>query len=209
MKRIILAAVVGSVLAPALAAQQPAGRGPMGTDTPPMWRQNAMRRPMDPARMEQLRQQVEERWGRMVQERLQLTDQQMDRVRTATRAHQDRRRDVARRRVDLERGIGQQMQPGVAANQDSLDRMLDRMARLRVEEAQSDEQLNRDLGFLTPVQRAQFFMMSRRFEERLREIRERRLGPDGAGPVRERAPAGGRRPQGMEEEAEPLDDGGA
>ena len=181
MKLTILAATALAIIVPALAAQNPLpAERPMGADTPPMWRQ-AMRPSApgqrgDPAQMERLRQQVEERWGRMVQQELQLNDQQMDRVRAATRPHQDRRRDLGRRRMDLERGIQGQMQPGVAANQDSLSRMLDAMGHLRVEDAQSDEQLNRDLNFLTPVQRARFFMMSRRFEERLREIRERRMG---------------------------------
>jgi len=191
MKRVTLAALVLALAAPVLAAQSPVNEGrPLDTDSPPMWRRG-MRPGADPAQAERLRQLVEERWGRIVQDRLALSDQQMDRVRTATRAHQDRRRDIGRRRMDMERAIGQQMQPGVAANQDSLSRLLDRMARLRVEEAQSDEQLNRDLGFLTPVQRAQFFMMSRRFEERLREIRERRLGgPEGGQMRRQAAPDG-------------------
>jgi len=192
MKRTMLIAALLLASGAPVAAQNPAPGQPADTAEPPMWR-GRVRPGADPARAEQLRQMVEERWGRIVQERLQLNDQQMDRVRTATRAHQDRRRDIARRRMDLERAVGQQMQPGVGADQDSLGRMLDRMARLRVEEAQSDEQLNRDLAFLTPVQRAQFFMMSRRFEARLREIRERRAdgwpdptmrrqaGPRGAG----------------------------
>ena len=186
--RVVLsAAVLAAALAPAAQAQNPptgqAGR-PMAADTPPpaAWGPGMMEGPGgprgDPERMRELRQRIEERWGQMVQQELQLNDQQMQRVRTATRAHMDRRRDLMRRRMDLERAIGQQMQPGVAANNDSLGHMLDAMGRLRVEDAQSDEQLNRDLSFLAPVQRARFFMMQRRFEDRMREIRGRRdMGP--------------------------------
>jgi Spy/CpxP family protein refolding chaperone len=183
MRAVMAAAVLAAALAPTAMAQNPPsgqpGR-PMPADTPPAsaWSPGMMPGPDgrrgDPERMRELRQRIEERWGQMVQQELQLNDQQMDRVRTATRAHMDRRRDLMRRRMDLERAIGQQMQPGVAANNDSLGRMLDAMGRLRVEDAQSDEQLNRDLSFLTPVQRARFFMMQRRFEDRMREIRERR-----------------------------------
>jgi Spy/CpxP family protein refolding chaperone len=133
----------------------------------------------DQERLRMLRMQIEQRWGRMVQQQLQLDDQQMDRLRTAIRANQDRRRDLMRRQADLERAIGGQMQPGVAANSDSLNRMLEGMGRLRLEHAQSDQQFMRELGFLTPVQRARFFMMQRRFEERMREIRRR--GPGGPG----------------------------
>ena len=184
MKRAVLhAAVIAAAIVPAALAQNPpAGQPerPMVIDTPAPgpWGPGMGPGPGgpvgDPERMRELRARIEERWGQMVQQELQLNDQQMDRVRAATRAHQDRRRDLMRRRMDLERGIGRQMQPGVAANNDSLSRMLDAMGRLRVEDAQSDGQLNRDLTFLTPVQRARFFMMQRRFEERLREIRERR-----------------------------------
>jgi hypothetical protein len=73
---------------------------------------------------------------------------------------------------------------------------------MRVEEAQSDEQLSRDLNFLTPVQRAQFFMMARRFEERLRMIREQRPR-QGEAPMR--GQPGGRTgpgPMGLEDAAE-------
>jgi len=181
---------------------------PMVIDTPPPLPFGpGPEGPMDPERMRQLRAQVEERWGAMVQQELHLTDQQMDRVRTAARAHQDRKRDLMRRRMDLERGIQRQMQPGVAANNDSLSRMLEGMGRMRVEDAQSDEQLNRDLSFLTPVQRVRFFMMQRRFEERLREIRQNRMGGQGgpggpAGapgmrPGRQPGMQGQRRPQGQ------------
>lgn len=183
MNSVVLAAAALAVFATAVPAQNPPpAERPMAADTLPMRRfrmvpnQGGGAPWGDPQRMRALRQQVEERWGRMVQQELELNDQQMDRVRVATRAHQDRRRDLARRRSDLGRGIQGQMQPGVAAHQDSLSRMLDAVTRLRVQEAQSDEQLNRDLTFLTPVQRARFFMMTRRFEARMLEIRQRQRG---------------------------------
>jgi hypothetical protein len=202
MKSVILTVAAMAAFAPALASQNPP------TDRPPATESLPMRRPMmgprpgfqgDPERMQALRRQIEERWGRVVQQELALSDQQMERVRAATRAHQDRRRDLGRRRADLERGIQGQMQPGVAANQDSLDRMLEAMARLRVQDAESDEQLNRDLGFLTPVQRARYFMMARRFEERLRAIRQRQL---------EQRPGAQMRPgvEGRQQPARPLED---
>lgn len=178
--KVILTAAALAVFAPALQAQNPPpAERTMPADSMMMRRlaPNQAGRPWgDPEQMQALRQQIEERWGRMIQQQLELSDQDMERVRAATRAHQDRRRDLGRRRADLQRGIQGQMQPGVAANQDSLNRMLDAMARLRVQDAQSDEQLNRDLSFLTPVQRARFFMLTQRFEQRLREIRERQPG---------------------------------
>ncbi len=203
MKAVLLTAAALAAFAPVLRAQNPAEPAPAPAESLRMHR--PMMRPGpgrqgDPQRMQQLRRQVEERWGRMVQQQLELSDQQMERVRTATRAHQDRRRELARRRADLERGVHGQMQPGVAANQDSLSRMLEAMAHLRVEDAQSDEQLNRDLDFLTPVQRARFFYMTRRFEERLRAIRERGLDPRPGAMLRQ--PGDGRQPPAQR----PMDD---
>ena len=160
---------IALLLAGSLAAQQPQPQQPP-PDQPPA---GMMRRPGGPE-AERLRAEVEERFGRMVRTELQLNDQQMERVRTAMRANQDRRRDFMRREMDARRAIQRQMQPGVQANNDSLNRMLDQVSRLQVERAQSDQQFMRDLDFLTPVQRARFVMMTQRFENRMREIRERR-----------------------------------
>lgn len=168
------------VLAGTALAQQPAPR-PMGQDTPPgpgMMRPPFRPEMQDRERVMRFQQQIEERWGGMVQNQLNLNDQQMDRLRTATRANQDRHQDLNRREQDLHRAIGEQLQPGVAANQDSLGRMLDAALQTRAAHVQSDQQFNRDLGqFLSAVQRARLFIMTRRFEERLGEIRGRMQGP--------------------------------
>lgn len=173
------------VLAGTALAQQPTPR-PMGQDTPPgpgMMRPPFRPEMQDRERVMRFQQQIEERWGGMVQNQLNLNDQQMDRLRTATRANQDRHQDLNRREQDLHRLIGEQLQPGVAANQDSLGRMLDAALQARVSHVQSDQQLNRDLAqFLTPVQRARLFIMTRRFEERVGEIRGRMQGPMPAQP---------------------------
>lgn len=181
MMKVAMVPAVAAVLATASLAQQP-GRPPLDTARPMMPMMGRMDMPpgQEPPRLMQLRQQIEERFGRMVQTELQLSDQQMDRVRQAMRASQDRRRDLDRREMDLHRAIQQQLQPGVAANNDSLNRMLEQVAAVRTQRAQSDQQFLRDLSFLTPVQRARFMMMLRRLEQRVREVRGR-MGPDGPG----------------------------
>ena len=172
MTVITLLALAGTAV-----AQQPQPPRPMERDTPPgpgMMRPPFRPEMQDRQRVMRFQQQIEERWGGMVQNQLNLNDQQMDRVRTATRANQDRHRDISRREEDLHRLIGEQLQPGVAANQDSLGRMLEGLLQARVAHVQSDQQLNRDLAqFLTPVQRARLFVMTRRFEQRVGEIRGR------------------------------------
>ena len=131
----------------------------------------------DPRRMQMMREQVEERFGRIIQTELQLSESEMNRVRQSMRANQDRRIALMRREQDLRRAIGGQLEPGQAANNDSLSRMLDGVGRLRVERAESDQQLMRDLAFLPPVKRARLGMMLQRFDERVQDIRERRMAP--------------------------------
>jgi Spy/CpxP family protein refolding chaperone len=170
MKRVVMAAVVAVVAAGSAAAQNPP---PADTMRVPMRQRMPMMggQPMAP---EQVRAQIEARWGQMVQNQLGLSDQLMDRLRTAERANQDRHRDLSRREEDLHRVVQGQLQPGVAANSDSLSRALDQLAAIRVQHAQSDQQLLRDLSFLTPVQRARYVIMARRFRERIEDIREGR-----------------------------------
>lgn len=135
-------------------------------------------RPEPGPRAQVLREQVEARFGRMVQADLELTDTQMQQVRQAIRANQDRRIAMMRREQDLRRDARMQMERGGSANADSVSRLTESISRLRVEKAQSDDQLVRDLGFLPPVKRARLLNMMQRFEQRVQEIRQRsQMGP--------------------------------
>lgn len=200
MRQVVYRAAAGvlvSLAAGVALAQNPPPRPPPGMQGMPGM-QDTARMPMRPgARMrpgmmmrggegaEQLRREIEERFGRRVQMELELNDQQMDRLRAAARTNQDRRRDLERREQDLHRAVMQQLQPGVAANQDSLARLLDAIAANQVAKAQLGQQELRELGFLTPVQRARLILMRHQLMERMEEIRERfrpGMGPRGMGP---------------------------
>ena len=144
--------------------------------------------PQDPMRAAQLRVQIEERFGNLVKTDLALSDQDMGRVRTAMRSNQDRRIAIGRREQDLRLAMARQMQPGQAADADSVQRMTEAMSRLRVERAQSDDQLVHDLGFLPPVKRARLLFMMQRFEQQVQEIRRRTLEGAGGTPMRPNRP---------------------
>lgn len=179
----------------AVAALAITAAGASAQDPPRDTAQRPLQGPMMRGRMqpgqspEQLRARVEERWHSMVQNQLSLTDQQMDRLRTVERANQDRQRELDRREQDLMRGMRDQLQPGVAANNDSLSRSLDALAALRVQRAQSDQQVLRDLGFLPPVQRARYMMMARQFRERVQAL-QRGGPPAGMRPGQQRMQPG-------------------
>jgi hypothetical protein len=178
-----------AALPPVAHAQQPMAPGATSADTPPAWRpgmgrQRMMRPGMggDTARARMLREQIEQRFGQMVQQELQLTEPQMQQLHAAMRAHQERRRELAQRQQAVNEAIRYQMRPGIAADRDSLSRLLDAQTHLRVEHAQQEEQLDREVNFLTPVQRARFMQMMRALEQRIQEIRMRqmqRMGPGG------------------------------
>jgi hypothetical protein len=125
-----------------------------------------------------MRAQIEERFGQRIQAELGLNDQQMERLRTAGRANEDRQRETNRREGDLFRAVVEQLRPGVAANQDSLGRMLDGIAALRVQRAQSEQQELRELAqFLNPLQRAQLLLMRRQLMDRINAIRGGDMAP--------------------------------
>lgn len=188
MKRVLM--MVSLLAAPGLLAQNPQPAQPAQPAQPgvPAPEGPRMQGPGG-ERSQMLRMQIEERFGRMVQAELQLNEQQMTRLREVMRGSQDRRRDLGRREADLHRAIRQQLQPGVQANNDSLNRLIQGQVALRTQRAQSDEQFVRELTFLTPVQRARFLMMVGNFERRVEEVRGR-MAPrmDEQGPGRARMP---------------------
>lgn len=182
MKHVVHRAVVAATLmlaAGAARAQNPP-RHPPAVQPPhdtaampgPEWQPGMrMQGPPDRGR---LQQEIQERFARRVQIELGLNDQQMERLRQASRTNEDRHRDMGRREADLHRAVMGQLQPGVAANQDSVARLLDAIAANRVARAQLEQQELRELAqFLTPVQRARLLLMRRAFKDQVEEIRER------------------------------------
>ena len=134
----------------------------------------------DPDQAALMRARIEERFGEAIRSQLGLNDQQMERLRTVARANEDRHRDFNQREADMFRAAMDQMKPGVAANQDSLARLLDGIAALRVQRAQSDQQELRELAqFLNPLQRVKLLVMRQRMMNRVDVIR--RGGPMGRG----------------------------
>lgn len=182
MKHVVHRAVAAATLmlaAGAALAQNPP-RHPRAVQPPhdtavmpgPEW-QPGMRMQGPPDRV-RLQHEIQERFARRVQIELGLNDQQMERLRQASRTNEDRHRDMGRREADLHRAVMGQLQPGVAANQDSVARLLDAIAANRVARAQLEQQELRELAqFLTPVQRARLLLMRRAFKDQVEEIRER------------------------------------
>jgi Spy/CpxP family protein refolding chaperone len=149
------------ILAPGLAAQQ----------------RDSVRQPGDTAEAEQLRTQIEQRFSARVQQELKLTNEQTAKLRDAQARFGPRRQTLMRQQMDRRRALEDQMQPGVAANQDSVRKLMDGLTAGRLEMVKIQQDENRELaGFLTPVQQYRYNTMRERLMQRVGEMRRQGRG---------------------------------
>jgi hypothetical protein len=144
--------------------------------------------PRDTVEAGRLRQQIEQRFSERVQQDLNLSAEQAAKLRATQERYNARRRMLAQQQMERRRAIDNQMQPGVAANQDSLRKLLDAQRAARAEIAKVDQDEDQEMsGYLTPVQRARYQQMRARLMERVQEMRLERRENRGIG-----RPMGGR-----------------
>src|SRR3954464_5362315 len=133
-------------------------------------------------RADSLRQRIEERFASRVQSELGLTNDQTAKLKATSQAYSGRRRDLRDRAMRVREALAKQLQPGVAANQDSVAKLTDAMVDLKVSSAQLTRDEMKDVSkYLTPVQRARLLVMRERFMERVHEHGHNRGGGDRGG----------------------------
>ncbi len=148
-----------SIGAPVLAAQ----------DTAP---------PLNPRRAEQLRQMIEQRFAQRVREALGLNEEQASRLRGVLAMVAEKRRVLEQEERELRQALGFQLRPGIAANSDSVVKLVNGLTAQRVAFAQTFQDEMRELsGFLTPVQRGQYLMMRDRLMMQVEELRRGQARP--------------------------------
>jgi len=181
-KHILLSLAV--VLAPCLAAQQ----------------RDSMRGPSDTAEAGRLRAQIEQRFNDRVTQELNLNTDQATKLRATQERFGARRRDVMQQQIARRQALDNQMQPGIAANSDSVRKLMDGIQTGRAEMVKIEQDQDREMsGYLTPVQRARYQQMRERLMQRVGEMRmERREGRgfgrgQGVGPRRPAIRGGARR----------------
>ncbi|HET7239919.1 MAG TPA: hypothetical protein VFI77_02100 [Gemmatimonadales bacterium] len=155
MRRLVLLMVLSATVGGAVAAQDPDTTHPQA---------------------QVLRQRIEERFAQRVQEQLGLSDEQATKLRSTSQEYGDRRRKMEARERDLRVALTGQLRPGVAANQDSVARLTKALVDLRVDYANTWRDEMNALSYLTPVQRAQLYVMRDRLLQRVQEIRDQRGG---------------------------------
>lgn len=131
----------------------------------------------DTAQAEQLRTMIEQRFNQRVQQELKLTNEQTAKLRDTQERFGPRRRALIQQQVERRRALENQMQPGVAANQDSVRKLMDGFTAARLDLVRLQQEENRELGgFLTPVQQWRYNQMRERLLNRVGEMRRMRRG---------------------------------
>jgi hypothetical protein len=129
----------------------------------------------DPRRADSLRHRIEERFASRVQEQLGLTNEQTTKLRATSQTYGARRRELREREHRVREALSAQLQPGVAANQDSVAKLTDAMIELKLTSAQAAREEMKDVSkYLNPVQRARLFMMRERFHHQVKEAQDHR-----------------------------------
>jgi len=109
--------------------------------------------------------------------------EQNQKLRALSQRSFDQRRERQQKEQELWRALQMQMRPGIAADADSVNRLLDAILASR---AAAVEQLRADqkeyAAFLSPVQRAQLFLAFERLQRNIQSLVQQRLRQNSAPP---------------------------
>jgi len=155
MRRVIVTVIVAAALTGRAVAQEPTEENPQ--------------------RAEQLRQLIEDRFAARAQEELGLDDEQFQRLRGTSAQFAAERRGVEQQERRLRQAMAFQLRPGIAANQDSVARLLDALIDVKAAYVQTyRDEMKALAAFLNPVQRAQYFVLRERLLNLAQQVRTQR-----------------------------------
>jgi hypothetical protein len=141
--------------------------------------------PPDPVRAERLRQQIEQRFGERLKEELGLTDEQASRLRVSLAGIAAKRRGMELDERRMRQALAFQLRPGIAANSDSVAKLVEALTNHRIAYAQTFKDEMRELStILNPVQRGQYLMLRDRLMQRAQELMQGRAGNQVPGAAR-------------------------
>ncbi len=138
-----------------------------------------------------LRRRVQERFGAVVKQRLQLNDSQVVRLIETNRRFEEQRRLLVQQERDIRMALRDELladQQG-RGNQERISTLLERTIRLQRQRAELLESEHRELAkFLNPTQRAKLLGMREQLRRNVGEVRRRGPGSPApfAGPQRDR-----------------------
>ena len=138
---------------------------------------DSVRQPGDSAQAEQLRTEIERRFSARVQQELSLTNDQTAKLKDTQERFGPRRRALIQQQMQRRRALEQQMQPGVAANQDSVRKLMQGLDAGRLDMVRIQQDESKELGnFLSPVQQWRYNQMRERLMARVGEMRRQGRG---------------------------------
>ncbi len=119
-----------------------------------------------------LEQQFRERTARLAQQRLGLTDSQLEKLERSNARFAPQLRQLAAQERDIRGQLRQEMMAGNSANQQHVSELLDASVRLQKQRIAVVEAEQKDLAaFMTPVQRARYIFLQAQFKKRADELR--------------------------------------
>lgn len=119
-----------------------------------------------------LEQQFRERTARLAQQRLGLTDAQLDKLERSNARFAPQLRQLTAEERTVREQLRQEMMAGNSANQQHVSDLLDASIRLQKQRIALVETEQKDLAtFLTPVQRARYIFLQAQFKKRAEELR--------------------------------------
>ncbi|HET8762322.1 MAG TPA: Spy/CpxP family protein refolding chaperone [Gemmatimonadales bacterium] len=122
-----------------------------------------------------LRNAIQQRFTQRVATELNLQEKQLAELRATSEKYAGRREELSRRTEELRTALRGELRPGVAANDDSVERVVKELTELQVQRARLQQEELDDLsGFLTPVQRARYLVMQQRLRQLIERAAERR-----------------------------------
>ncbi|HYK10514.1 MAG TPA: hypothetical protein VEV39_06930 [Gemmatimonadales bacterium] len=125
--------------------------------------------------VENLQKQLRERWHQHIVTQLQLNSDQAGKLQATEDKFDEQRRPIQRRQVEIARQLNQQLQPGVAADNDAVTRLLAEREDNRAKIQDLDRQQDREMaGYLTPVQRVRYQRQREWLKGQIQQARERR-----------------------------------
>ncbi len=131
------------------------------------------------AEAQHLRQEFRRRWNERVRQELALSDDEAAKLQATEGKYLTQRRAAMQRQHAVNDALRGQLQPGVAASDDSVRKLLDQRERNRQALAQLERDENKEIaGYLKPVQQARYQLMRQRLQDQISRIRGRRARGD-------------------------------
>jgi hypothetical protein len=125
---------------------------------------------------ERLREQVVQRFLQNYRTQSGLSDEQYGRLEAVVRRQWQARRELQERERLIVGALQGQLRPGVAADRDSVSRLLDQLTALQRERVERLEVEQDEVkGFLDPVQRAQLVLAWARLERQVQDLIQQRM----------------------------------